>query len=118
MVVEFAVTDSAGALLGSVTTNVLVDSGADLTMLNADIAAQLGLDINTMTPDTMGGIGGSTTVYKPAAPLLANLCGRWVSVPVCFEPNRNLNLLGRPGAFESMSIVFLQSTALMLAYPV
>lgn len=118
MVVEFAVTDPNGLLLGSATTNVLVDSGADITMLNADIAAQLGLDINAMTPGVMGGVGGNTTAYSPAGPIWANLCGRWVSIPVCFEPDRNPNLLGRQGAFESMYVAFLHGHALMLASPV
>jgi hypothetical protein len=120
MVIELAAITSVGALLGATTTNVLVDSGADLTMLNADLASDLGLDTTTMTEGTVAGVGGETTCYMPDAaitPVLANLCGRWTPVPVCFEVGRDINLLGRAGAFEAMLVAFSHKHTLMLAAP-
>jgi hypothetical protein len=115
MVVEFAATDANGLLLGAKSTNVLVDSGADLTMLNADLAVDLGLDIATMNEATVGGVGGETTVYEPTTPVFASLCGEWTHIPMCFEVGRDMNLLGRAGAFDSMCLAFLHNGAVMLA---
>jgi hypothetical protein len=118
MVVEFAATDANGVLRGSKSTNVLVDSGADLTMLNADLAADLGLDISGMRTETLIGIGGSTTGYFPNPAdtfVFANLCGQWTVIPICFEVNRDTNLLGRAGAFEALNIAFVHSQSWMFA---
>lgn len=115
IVVEFAAIDVNGILLGSTTTNALVDSGADVTMLNADIAIQLGLDLQTMNLGRVEGVGGSTPVYEPNTPVLANLCGQWTPVPICFEANRDTNLLGRAGAFDAMHLAFMHGASVLLA---
>ena len=93
MVVEFAAIDMSGRLLGSTTTNVLVDSGADVSMLNAELASELGLDLASMVSGTVDGVGGSTPAFEPTTPVLANLCGQWTRVAACFEEGRDPNLL-------------------------
>jgi hypothetical protein len=115
MVVELAAIDQAGVLLGSARTDVLVDSGADMTMLHAGLATQLGLDVTTMQQDTMQGVGGSTTTFLPATPIFVQLCGRWVRIPVAFEHGRQPNLLGRAGAFDALIFAFVHGQHVMLA---
>lgn len=111
--IEFAGVDAVGRLLGAVTTVVLIDSGADMTMLNLDFAGPLGLDLSAAPEEPVTGIGGDT--YARRATVLAHLCGRWVPIPVLFEPGRDVDLLGRAGAFEAMRLAFFHHHHIVLA---
>lgn len=114
IIVELAAVDTRGVLVGFDTAAFLVDSGADVTMLNDSFAARLGLDLSTMARSTVLGVGGGKAgVYQ--SELLARLCGRWTRIPVLFDPTRDINLLGREGAFDALRLAFLQSSRLMLA---
>ncbi len=112
--VEFASIDRRGVWSGkSVQTGCLLDSGADETMLNADLALRLGLDILTMPEVPVMGVGGTTMAYRHD--VLAELCGRWILIPVLFDPNRDINLLGRAGVFDALRLMFVHSQSLVLA---
>lgn len=118
--VEVAATDAGGILLGKpVRTLVLVDSGADVTMLDGGLATTLGLDLSDpqYPKRDIGGVGaGGVAVTQMPVKML--LCERWISVPVDFtsEPMPHPQLLGRAGAFEAMLVAFMHGqTAMLLA---
>jgi len=114
VMLELAGVDNAGRLLGSVAnTPVLVDSGADTTMLNAGIALNLGLDLAAMPTEPVYGVGGGTQAMRHR--ILARLCSKWVVLPVLFEVGRNINLLGRDGAFDELRLGFLHSQSIVVA---
>jgi hypothetical protein len=111
--VEIAATTPSGMLAGSpVTTLVLVDSGADVTMLDETLAPTLGIDLQSVTPEPVGGIGG--TVMSRSHPVQMHLCGVWVRVPVLFTPNQRPQLLGREGVFDRLGILFVHRHNTML----
>lgn len=114
MALEFAATDSVGRLVGQLRTVVLVDSGADITHLNAELAPRLGLDLQSLPTVWVRGVGG-TRVETREADVLAHLCGRWVRMPVLFQEDGR-NLLGRAGAFEAINIAFIHSSTVMLGH--
>jgi hypothetical protein len=113
MTVELAGVGAAGQLLGYTSTVVLVDSGADITMLDIGLLPALGINSATLTPTTVTGVGGNVTAYR--GPLLIRLCGQWKSIPVLFAVNQSTNLLGREGAFDAMQLAFVHSNAILLA---
>lgn len=115
MALELAAIDGLGALLGHVKTSVLVDSGADTTTLNEDLAALLGLDVSTMPEVIMTGVGNTQIKVAYSDQVLAHLCGKWIRLPVLFQKGRSPNLLGRSGAFDSMYLAFAHRHSLMLA---
>lgn len=47
----------------SIGYEVLVDSGADLCIFDAEVGDFLGIDIKNGRPDTVGGIAGQTATY-------------------------------------------------------
>lgn len=112
--VEVAATSPAGVLLGTARTNFLVDSGADVTMLNSDLAQILGIDLSVCLLHPIGGIG-ATVVMGRKSMVMMHLCGRWVRVPVDFVPGQDPQLLGREGAFDSLLITFAHRVSAMLA---
>ncbi len=113
--VEFAVTDSVGVLLGSYETGVMVDSGAQITVLEHEVALALGLDVRQF-PLTF--LEGAVPADRPDAEppkllcvevdLLANLCGTWIEIPALFPfkavPVRNV--LGRAVVFDRVRFAF------------
>ncbi len=116
--VEMAATGSLGVLQGrSLRTTVLVDSGADVTMLDGGLATTLGLDLTDARypRDVVGGVG-SGGVPVATALVKMSLCGRWVDVPVNFtlQPMTNPPLLGRAGAFDALVISFLHRQRVVL----
>lgn len=116
--VEIAVT-SGGVLVGKpLRTSVLVDSGADTTMLDGGLAATLGIDLNDprLPKGTVGGVGkGGVDVTR--ANVRMSLCGRWLTVPADFthEPIQHPQLLGRAGAFEGLLVAFVHGQTTMFA---
>ena len=107
--VEFAAIGPDGFLLGADRTGVVVDSGADVTMLNCRVAEALGLDLSDAErypPQRAIGIGGD--VPCASAQILAELCDRWFEIPAMFAmPGYNVrNLLGRKGVFDRIQFAF------------
>jgi hypothetical protein len=107
--VEFAATDSHGALLGAHRTGVLVDTGADLTLLEYGVSLALGLDLSDgarYPKQRIGGIAGG--LECASATILAELCGRWFEIPVVFAlpPHNVQNLLGREGVLDRVGFAF------------
>jgi hypothetical protein len=115
--VEIAATGPGGVLVGKpITTAVLVDSGADATMLDGALGTTLGIDLASCPQYSIGGIGaGGVPVAK--ANVKMQFCGRWFDVPANFtlDPIQNPQLLGRLGAFEGIVWAFVHSQAVVLA---
>jgi hypothetical protein len=113
--VEFAATDANGVLLGAHRTGVLVDSGADLTILESTVAVEIGLDLRDEAKHprgTIGGIAGGLVVAS--ASVMIELCGDWLTIPVVFPvphaagvPAPEVqNCLGREGVFDHVGFAF------------
>lgn len=117
--VEVAATDSNGQLQGKpVRTSVLVDSGADTTMLDGGLAKTLGIDLaDARYPrGQIGGVGqGGVSVVQVS--VLMRICDKWHAVPVNFtlNPIGHPQLLGRDGAFDGLVIAFIHGQTAMLA---
>ena len=82
-------------------------------MLDASWLAPLGIGVGVCAPHNIGGVGGSVLGYRYPH-LRANLCGKWVDLPTDFVVGQKTQLLGREGAFESLSIGFLHKHGLVL----
>lgn len=110
--VEFAAVNEIGLLRGTFQAVMLVDSGADLSMLPTEAMGWLGLDIDAMdevmTLDPHG-----VEVAAPATWILARLCGQWAPVEVGFHDN-SPPILGRAGAFDALVLGFDHSQGLLL----
>jgi Aspartyl protease len=111
--VELAALTSSGVLLGTTRTSVLIDSGADFTMLNSALAQRLGVDLAPIPFHQIGGIGGS--VFGQQVVLKMHLCGQWVDVPVDFVIGQDAQLLGREGAFDALLVLFAHGISAVLA---
>jgi hypothetical protein len=115
--VEIAAVDATGSLLGRpVTTTVLVDSGADRTMLDGGLAPTLGIDLRSCPRDVIGGVGAGGVPVAEAT-VKMELCGAWTDVPVSFTlgPIGHPQLLGREGAFDAIAVSFLHRHRMLLA---
>ena len=113
--VEIAATDALGVLLGTPQrTSVLVDSGADYTILDDRIAPILGIDLDRCRPATVIAVGGGSIPGK-AAPLWIGLCGIWVHAVTIFQERPTPQLLGREGVFDQLAITFVQGESRLLA---
>jgi hypothetical protein len=113
--VELAVTTPGGVMVGRpITTSVLVDSGADITMLDAALAPILGVDLRRCPVQQVQGVGPAPIQARQAI-VKMNLCGRWVNIPILFSPNLQPQLLGRAGVFDVVSIAFLHRRNMFLA---
>jgi hypothetical protein len=111
--VEIAARSPAGRLLGEpISTTMLVDSGADISMIDEAYAAVLGIVLDELPPATVGGIGGEVPARQGV--LMMDLCGRWIPVPVFFCEYQRTGLLGRAGAFDSMWLTFAHRDRIML----
>jgi hypothetical protein len=101
-------------LLGQpVRTTLLVDSGADMTMIDEVYAAFLGVVLDQLPTIEVGGVGGSTIARQGV--LMMDLCGRWVPVPVWFCPKRMPGLLGREVVFDNLIVAFAHKQNTFLA---
>lgn len=107
-------TSPLGVLLGQpVTTNFLVDSGADLTMIDSSYAVRLGIDLSSCPIIPIQGVGGSTQGRQATIKML--LCGQWLNVPVVFSANQEPQLLGRAGVFDNLLVAFAHGMKTFLA---
>ena len=111
--VELAAVGPGGLLAGSpITTVVLVDSGADITMLDEALASALGIDLAPIPAEMVGGVGGRTTARRHD--VMIDMCGRWISAPVLFSAGQRPQLLGRAGVFDRIDITFVHRLNVML----
>jgi hypothetical protein len=102
-------------IAGATRVMMLVDSGADITMIPDSFSRVLGVDLTSLPQQQVGGVGGGEACRGPKV-LTAELCGLWLPIPVMFYPaSRHTPLLGRKGAFEAMHIVFQHASRRMLA---
>ena len=117
----FGLVEVAGTfqLSGStpVRTTVLVDSGADTSLLDGTLAQALGINLAQCPQVTSTGVAG-TAVFREGL-VLMNLCGRWVPIPASFSngPLGHEQLLGRAGAFDALNLCFGHSQSQLLAAP-
>jgi hypothetical protein len=101
-------------LLGQpVRTTLLVDSGADTTMIDEVYAAFLGIILDQLPTIDVNGIGGKVVARR--AVLMMDLCGHWVPVPVWFYPNMMPGLLGRAEVFDNLIVAFAHGQNAFLA---
>jgi hypothetical protein len=104
-------------LTGATRLPLLVDSGADITMIPDNFARVLGVNVALLQEHSLLGIGGDEVCRGPQI-LTAQLCGLWLPIPVMFFPasrHSHRPVLGRKGAFEAMDLVFQHKSRRMLA---
>lgn len=112
--VEIATTGPSGMLQGRpVRTTLLVDSGADTTVLDNSYAAALSIDLNKCKVIKVQGVTGSDAMRETTVRM--NLCGSWYTVPVWFSAGQQPGLLGRNGVFDNILVAFLHGRGVLLA---
>ncbi len=103
----------------SVLAFALVDSGADVSLFNADLAAALGLDRRSAQQHTNFGADGAgfTTLQWPDAPLELLFEGERIPFEGSFIELPNgataINLLGRRDFFQRFVVQFWEAAELM-----
>lgn len=86
----------------------LVDSGADLTLVNIQYAKELGIDVSTLEGKPMRGIGeGTVPTFLATFPVRPVELGEEITVPACYVDSRNVDvLIGQEGFFDAYKIKF------------
>ena len=84
--------------------SMLVDSGADITILSKRIGDIIGLDVEQGEAKVFRGIVGEIIAYVHKIPLSIN--GREVDTRVAFALSEVPNLLGRLDIFKNFEISF------------
>ena len=93
---------------------VLVDSGADLCLFDAEIGEILGIDVSKGTPKEVFGVGGKTSIYY-LHPITIEVGGWSYDIEVGFMPTVGgtvippYGLLGQVGFFDIFSVKFDRS---------
>jgi hypothetical protein len=106
--VEFASIDRNGALMGARETGVMVDTGAEITILGNDVALALGLNPKALPLRFLEGIVPGRRMPCGEGCVLARLCATWFEIPVIFptEAVSVRNVLGRAGVFDQVRFGF------------
>ncbi len=84
--------------------SMLVDSGADITILSKRIGDIMGVDVEQGEAKTFRGIVGEMIAYVHKIPLFIN--GREIDTRVAFSLSEVPNLLGRLDIFKNFEINF------------
>ncbi len=84
--------------------SMLVDSGADITILSKRIGDIMGVDVEQGEVKPFRGIVGEMIAYVPKIPLFIN--GREIETRVAFSLSEVPNLLGRLDIFKNFEINF------------
>ena len=94
---------------------MVVDTGADFTILPKYVARDLGISIeNDCVMDKTRGVGGEQTIYLCKARITAKIGGLSRKVPLAFFDADNVPpLLGRLGFLETFDVEFLRSRAVV-----
>ena len=112
--VEIAATSPGGVLRGRpIETVMLVDSGADYSMIDDSYARHLGIDLSQCPVQPVRGITGEGETRL--ARLNIYVCGSWLEVPVLFAPDRWPQLLGRRGIFDNLFVAFVHGARMLFA---
>lgn len=91
-------------------TRMIVDSGADDTLLNADIAPSLGINLLTCLDQKVGGITGSSTGYIHKVNIEIPELGGVIEVDAIFVPKLGTSgLLGQRELFSKYDVQFQKS---------
>ena len=91
-------------------TRMLVDSGAEDTLINADIAPILGIDITKCPEQQVGGISGSSVGYVHNITIEIPELGDVLVVEAVFVPKLGTSgLLGQTDLFARYNIKFEKS---------
>lgn len=96
-----------------VKTSALVDSGANISIFNPELANFLNLTVENNQLISLGGVGGRIKGYVHK--LLINIGGKKLIIPVVFshEYHISLNLIGRAGFFPNFRIIFEEQKLLL-----
>ncbi len=84
--------------------SMLVDSGADITILSRRIGDIMGVDVEQGEEKTFRGIVGEMIAYVHKIPLFIN--GEEIETRVAFALSEIPNLLGRLDIFKNFEITF------------
>jgi hypothetical protein len=86
----------------------LLDSGADMSLFHADLAAYLGIDLGTCQTTRSGGIGGQVMTY--ICPVLLEVESHSFNADVMFSSQvpSTVALLGRDNVFDTFRFGFDQ----------
>ncbi len=86
----------------------LIDTGSDLSIIHADIARQLGIDLKKCPQHTFGGIGGECSGYLQRLDL--EIGGvLFKNIPIVFSDNIapfGFGILGHQDLFDKFKLVF------------
>lgn len=87
-------------------TQLLVDTGADGTILTRQQARRLGLMDEDLEEQEGEGNGGRVKVYAPRNPAKAQiqLCGEWIDLPSLKFGNGRIAVLGRDVLFDNFTL--------------
>ena len=88
--------------------DALVDSGADCSLFNLEIAELLEIDLSKAKERKFTGISGTVTgYYLPEVEIKVDGVDRPIKIPVCFLQSPTVGLLlGEEGFFDSYRIKF------------
>ncbi len=91
-------------------TRMVVDSGAEDTLIDAEMAAIIGIDITKCTQQKVGGISGSTTGYVHAVSIEIEGFDDPLEVNAVFVPKLGTSgLLGQADLFAQYNVKFEKS---------
>jgi hypothetical protein len=90
------------------TFDALIDSGADCSLFNVEIAELLEIDLSRAKQRKFTGISGTLTgYYLPEVEIKVDGMERSIKIPVCFVQSPTVGLLlGEEGFFDSYRIKF------------
>jgi len=93
---------------GRQTFDALIDSGADCSLFNIQIAQALGLDLSVARRIRMTGISGGVEGYRlEDIEIKIEGIGKTIKIPVCFADSPSIGtLLGQEGFFDQYRIKF------------
>ena len=88
--------------------DALVDSGADCSLFNLEVAELLDIDLSKAKERKFTGISGTVTgYYLPEVEIKVDGVDRPIKIPVCFLQSPTVGLLlGEEGFFDSYRIKF------------
>jgi hypothetical protein len=112
--VEIASVTTGGVFLGTVRTPLVVDSGADCTILDEAYALPLGIDLSQCRIGQIAGIEGGNVPVRSAR-VLMYLCETWINAEVWFQANRRPQVLGRQDVFDNLFITFFHRVSELYA---
>ncbi len=94
----------------AITYEVLVDSGADLCLFDAEIGEAIGIDIEKGKPNQVFGIGGKASVYY-IHPVTIEVGGWPYEIEAGFMPSvaghtKQYGVVGQRGFFDTFIVKF------------